>query len=43
VVVAHRSNIRRLFGGTENRFGREPEGGLGSEGIGPEAAGKGNR
>ncbi len=43
IIAAHRSNIRRLFGGTENRFGREPEGGLGSEGIGPETAGKGNR
>ncbi len=26
VIVAHRSNIRRLITGTENRFGRNPEG-----------------
>lgn len=38
IVVAHRSNIRRLLRGTESRVGHEPEDRAGHEGIEPETA-----
>ncbi len=41
IIFAHRSNIRRLLGGTENRFGHE-SGHAHSDGTGPRPAPEGD-